>query len=82
MEEVQLNTSVREIQLFFSDQRFTEDRIIEYVSDEYLKFISKAQALEICEIIEQSLNESLDLITHIFNACFDYFKAQKFQSKS
>jgi len=82
MEEDQLNTSVQDIRIFFKDQRFSEDRVIEYVSDEFLKFISRRQALEICELIKEGFNETLDLIEHMFNACYDYFKNQKFQSKS
>ena len=82
MEEATLNTPAQEIQSLFNDLRFTEDRIIEYVSDEYVKFISKKEALEICQLIVDDFNEMIDLPTHIFNACFDYFKNLKFQTKS
>jgi len=82
MQEAQLNTSVQEIQMLFSDQRFSEDRVIEFVSDEYLKFISKEEAIAICTIIVEEFSESIDLATHIFNACFDYFKNLKFQTKA
>lgn len=73
MQEVSTNPAIQEIQRFFSNLRICEQDIINYVNDEFQRFISLAESQSIAKIIVQNLSDALDFNEHMFNAAYDFF---------
>lgn len=80
MQGTLLHPSIEKVQDLFADIRFSEQRIIEFFSDQYLKLLTLDQAFFIADLIIEDYNPKNDLQEHIDWACYDYFKSNSTKS--